>query len=151
MLHVTILFESNPKVDILVWIYLYILTSHLVLGLYLTLMLKILISDGHIDDNFFREKFVSQPGLEPQISRFPYWHLNHLGHCDTLTDQETNLSLIQVSIQDFRECNMLLFFLRATHKWVFLVWIYLYINQSPSVRSVFDINIENFYIRWSYR
>ena len=38
-----------------------------------------------IDDNFFREKFVSFPGLEPQISSFPYWRLNHLGHCDTLT------------------------------------------------------------------
>ena len=30
----------------------YILTSHLVLGLYFTLILKIFISDGHIDDNF---------------------------------------------------------------------------------------------------
>ena len=53
MYHDTILFESNPQVGILVWIYLYsILTSHLVLGLYLTLILKIFISDGHIDDNF---------------------------------------------------------------------------------------------------
>ena len=41
--------ERNPQV--VVWIYLYI-TSHLVLGLYLTLLLKIFISDGHIDDNF---------------------------------------------------------------------------------------------------
>ena len=40
MYHDTILFESNPQVGILVWIYLYI-TSHLVLGLYLTLILKI--------------------------------------------------------------------------------------------------------------
>ena len=29
-----------------------ILTSHLVLGLYLTLILKIFIPDGQIDDNF---------------------------------------------------------------------------------------------------
>ena len=51
MYHDTILFESNPQVGILVWIYLYI-TSYLVLGLYLTLILKMFISDGHKDDNF---------------------------------------------------------------------------------------------------
>ena len=48
MYHDTILFESNPQVGILVWIY-----SHLILGLYLTLILKIFISDGHIDDNLW--------------------------------------------------------------------------------------------------
>ena len=48
-------FESNLQVGILVWIYLYILTSHLVLGLYLTLILKIFILDGHVDDNFERK------------------------------------------------------------------------------------------------
>ena len=58
MYHDTVLFESNPQVGILVWIYLYI-TSHLVLGLYLILILNLFISDGHIDDNFLREKFVS--------------------------------------------------------------------------------------------
>ena len=41
MQHVTILFESNPKVAILVWILLYILTSHLVFHIYLILVLKI--------------------------------------------------------------------------------------------------------------
>ena len=41
------------------------------------LILKIFISDGHIDDNFLEE---------PQISSFPYWRFNHLGHGDTLTD-----------------------------------------------------------------
>ena len=51
MYHDTILFERNPQVGILVLIYLYI-TTHLVLGLYMTLILKIFISDGHIDDNF---------------------------------------------------------------------------------------------------
>ena len=33
----------------------YILTSHLVLGLYFTLILKIFISDGRIDDNFLEK------------------------------------------------------------------------------------------------
>ena len=51
----------------------------------LILILKIFISDGHIDDNFL-EKNLFQPELEPQISSFPYWRLNHLGHCDTLPD-----------------------------------------------------------------
>ena len=27
-----------------------------------------------------------------------------------------------------------------------LVWIYLYINYSPSLRSIFDVNIENLFI-----
>ena len=49
-----ILFESNPQVSILVWIYLHI-SSHLVLGLDMTLILKIFISDGHIDDNFLEK------------------------------------------------------------------------------------------------
>ena len=51
MYHDTILFESNPQVGILFG-FTYILTSHLVLGLYMTLILKIFISDKHIDDNF---------------------------------------------------------------------------------------------------
>ena len=50
MYHDTILFESNPQVGILVWIYIHMLTSHLVIGIYLTLILKIFISDGYIDD-----------------------------------------------------------------------------------------------------
>ena len=28
----------------------------------------------------------SDQPVEAQISSFPYWHLNHLDHCDTLTD-----------------------------------------------------------------
>ena len=38
------------SIDLL--IYIYILSGLLVLGLYLILILKIFISEGHIDDNF---------------------------------------------------------------------------------------------------
>ena len=90
----------------------------------------------HLQMIILREKFVSQPGFEPQISSSPYWRLNQLGHCDTHTDQERNLSLLQVSIQGSRECNMLLFFFRATHKWV-LYFGFTYILTSHLVLGLY--------------
>ena len=79
-----------------------------------------------------------------QISSFPYWHLNQLGHCDRHTDQETNLSLIQVSIPDSQECNMLLFAWEQSTSGYFSFG-FTYISTSHLV--LFDMNIENLYTR----
>ena len=88
---------------ILVWIYLYI-TSHLVLGVYLTLILKICISDRHTDDNFERKNLCLSRDSNPDLTT------GGLTNSPTETRQGTNLSLIQ-SFQSMtsQECNMLQF------------------------------------------
>ena len=59
------------------------------------------------------------------------------------TRKQISLSF-QVSIQDSRECNMLLFFLRATHKWVFQFgFTYNYLLTSRLVLYLTLIIIDN--------
>ena len=55
MLHVIIFFLRATHKWVFSFGFTYILTSHLVLGLYLTLILIIFISDGDVDDNFLEK------------------------------------------------------------------------------------------------